>query len=621
MRSTRLARLPGIIGLLSLVGLVSGASAACSATTDDDAGSSASAANEGHYIQANSPFFWAESSYEAFSEHRIRLGQEPLPTPLANDSIIAVRLQAWVDRFDAIVRSSMTERFHAPLAAPKPIIKVLPSASLMNAWVSPVVGCIGHAPTPDGTSTPESLFLALENTIQDASDLGCLAPPNWGDLQAFTKLWNGARARCKLSISEGDGRPAFAFSGADCNGAGTYTGAGAIVAASPYIHISTDLIAPNTEATIALTLAHELTHYYRSHASMLSIRKYDFWYDTDPTAPRRPVPTGDALALRAAYADIVAGPAPVAANAFASHYSARLRNVLTTLGPWFSSAGRALPDACTKVAAAYGDGAWTTNLLLNGSLPDEDTKKHFVEFENQLVTCGGALQIRTDGASGSFPLETITQSLDYAALGSPKLEEGMTLESALDRLNERATAIDENAKAFLANVQENRIGLYTVEQEADETALDIATKAGLDPQVLIEGWLDAMRVFERNGSTFLNELDAASCKKLLDADFMTTDDSGRRTPHVMVIGELDEPHHSTCYRLYNLWREQKAHGYVAGPAPAPLSPPWSEIQAEAQRVVNSVPPQPSAPSGDGGTATPAPSSSAPPSPSAPPPWP
>lgn len=587
MRCTRrLLSLIGLVGSLSL-GV---AALACSAAAENDSASAGTAATEGHYIQANSPYFWAASSYGAFTDNTQYTGQAGLPVPLADDDAIAVRLQAWLDRFDAIVRKEMTERFHAPLAAPKPIIEILPSASTYNAWVSGVLACVGPAPTASGTMNPADLFLASENSIAPAPGYGCVTPPGWGDVQAFTKLWNGARARCKLSTSS-EAVSTYDFSGADCHGAGSYTGTPAIVAASQYIHISTDYIAANTETSIATTLAHELSHYYRSHAASLSARKYDFWYDTDPNAPRRPVPADEAGALLAAYADIVSGPTPVAEKSVKSNYSPRLRRLLTSIAPQL-----AYTTACTEAVAAYGDGAWVAQLLVNGAVPDDATRDQFLQYESQLVACGGNVTIRTGGADGSLPLENIEQMMDYRALGSPRLEEGITLQNALGRLNDIAAKLDDKAKAFLEKVQANRIGLYTTEQEADEMGLDIATKAGIEPQAVIDAWVDEMRAIDHMFGTLYGaeywasyqastgDLDAESCKKLLDAGFMTTDESGQPKPHVVVIGQLDEPHHGSCYRLYNLWREQKAHGYVAGPAPAPLSPPWSEIQAEAARI-------------------------------------
>ena len=51
----------------------------------------------------------------------------------------------------------------------------------------------------------------------------------------------------------------------------------------------------------------------------------------------------------------------------------------------------------------------------------------------------------------------------------------------------------------------------------------------------------------------------------------------------MPIGDLSEPHHSDCYRLFNFWREQKLRKYaVADPIAFPGD--WATMQDEAKRL-------------------------------------
>ncbi len=44
------------------------------------------------------------------------------------------------------------------------------------------------------------------------------------------------------------------------------------------------------------------------------------------------------------------------------------------------------------------------------------------------------------------------------------------------------------------------------------------------------------------------------------------------------LGSLRDPHHSMCYRLFNLTREAQAHAYVTATSRAPMSPPWIDVQ-------------------------------------------
>ena len=89
------------------------------------------------------------------------------------------------------------------------------------------------------------------------------------------------------------------------------------------------------------------------------------------------------------------------------------------------------------------------------------------------------------------------------------------------------------------------------------------------------------------------DIDATTCKAYLDAGFLQAD---KKTPITVTIGTIESKHHTSCYRLYNLWREARAHKYVKGPAQAKLAPDWETLRKSAE--VYSKAPAP--PSSDGG---------------------
>ncbi|NOU29086.1 MAG: hypothetical protein HOO96_14385, partial [Polyangiaceae bacterium] len=52
------------------------------------------------------------------------------------------------------------------------------------------------------------------------------------------------------------------------------------------------------------------------------------------------------------------------------------------------------------------------------------------------------------------------------------------------------------------------------------------------------------------------------------------------------LGNLLEPHHGDCYRLFNMSQELRAHKYkTAGAAPT-FAATWSTLQTEAQRITD-----------------------------------
>ena len=75
--------------------------------------------------------------------------------------------------------------------------------------------------------------------------------------------------------------------------------------------------------------------------------------------------------------------------------------------------------------------------------------------------------------------------------------------------------------------------------------------------------------------------DAEHCGAWMRDDFHARNADGQREPVLMTLGSLADSHHGGCYRLYNLYREAKAHR-IAPVAPfEPLSPSWDEIKNHA----------------------------------------
>ena len=122
-------RLPSLATSLLLLVLVA---AGCSGEgSGETSGASEAAHTAGEHVHsANSPFFWTSAA-------------EPESTGLPENDRLTVRLQAWADRADALVRRELHERTGVDLTAPKPILKVLRSDTELNAWVMIAPACLG----------------------------------------------------------------------------------------------------------------------------------------------------------------------------------------------------------------------------------------------------------------------------------------------------------------------------------------------------------------------------------------------------------------------------------------------------------------------------------------------
>ncbi len=558
---------------------------------------------EGEYIQENSVYAWAEPDYAAFEA----IKEDPKRV-LAADHPVTVRLQAWIDRFDAVVRAKVKAEKKRNLLAPRPRAVVYADPETVNAWVAWFPTCLGTL-TPLGTSVQDAGVASTDagvpdGSVQDAggSDGGaaplrkllvarneikgfdsypqCLSPKNWpvvsgaaagiGD-QKFANWFNRSGGKCQLKATTsgyqvgGEGCGISSYSGLPGTGVLWSTGSG--------IHITTRILTELSEPAMVVVLAHELGHYYRAHGSAAYDGKYDFFYERTAQEPQRPIPAADAEALGAAVKRLgeSRGTAPIDGQKLSP------RTTKLLLG-WSFKQTLGKLDAC-KDARAMLDQGWASSLAY-AEAPTAETRAAYLAFEGKLLDCAGRTGI--DGQA-----ETLVTAARTAlgAIDESSLKLRGSLGDFLTSVDALARSRDEEETALRARLVKNHIGWYTKEQEADDLAIDLATKAGLTVPEVLDGWLEAMRAFDRIYPSFGPSTDVIPverCATLYQAGFMEKKADGTEAEAYVPIGRFSDPHHSDCYRLFNLYREAKAHGYVSAPAPAPLQPAWADIQAAAK---------------------------------------
>ena len=537
----------------------------------DGDGKADSAQSPVDLIQTNSPFYWAPSDYQGFQASAAMIGLPGGAAALPDTDAMTRRLQGWVDRIDAEVRRDVERSIGEPLVAPRPILKVLPSSNQFNAWVSPAVACTGVIPA-GGAATPDTVTLLQSTTTTHGAAAACVRP-SYPDVAAFRTFWDRHKPACKL--------------GADLQVGGTgcevYASANpaevAFFSTSPFIHMTTDLIASVSEPAVVLVLAHELGHYYRSHTSEAAVQRYNFWYETEIDRKKVPVPSASATALQAAYAEIVNGPATVQA-AVPGRYSPRLRSfLLTQIAPLLTERTEA-GFVCATARDSLGP--WVDALLNGYGVPTEAITP-YLAFEQALAACAPRLDMGSGGSATSLSFGTVLMAVMDAKLPGATFPFRATLADVLGPLNSRAVRLDQKAAALLQKVRDNRIGLYTVEQEADNIALALATRIGIPAEDALDAWLEfseAVAGIVPEAYRAQYAADAAACRAQLDAGFTTLEADGRRVATFVPIGNLGEPHHSECYRLFNLWREQRLRNYQVT-EPATFEPGWDDVRAQA----------------------------------------
>lgn len=573
-RSVSLAASLGVLSL-SLLALHCGA--------EDALGTSEADHTAGEYIHENSVYAWAEPDFEEFEELKNAQSWDRRAR-LADDHPAVLRLQAWVDRFDAVIRAHVAEQGQE-LLAPRPTAIVYQDATV-NAWVSWFPACLGDVGTEaafeggdggaPGSGSPNRID--REKVELFGAYPKCLTPRNWPALGAeLASWWNASEPACRLTSREGTERPSFSIGGEGCDtqALGTTPRQGVMWSTGSGIHATTAIIGKLSEKAFATVVAHELGHYYRAHGSSAYSAKYDFWYQRDVHEPKRPVAAEDAKKLASHVKTLMSARSTMAVAS--QKLSPRTTGWLVSYS--FRNALGASPG-CEDALALLKDGGFSGPLSYGGNLTEEQQAK-YLAFEDALAACGSKVALvdanRQSFVSGVMAIFSAEKEDDFAR--------SATLGELLERVETTARRYDEEDVAVREQLSKNHIGWYTTEQEADELAMELAVKVGITPREVLEAWLESMIMFEESypsyGESDGTTIGASACKTLFENDFVTTKEDGTKELAYVPLGSLGDTHHAWCYRLFNLWREQDAHRYEAGKAPEELSPSWEEIQALA----------------------------------------
>lgn len=555
----------------------------------------------GQHIQKNSRYLWVESSFEDAERVASAFGTGPHDTVPDGDDLTRW-LQAWSDRLDAVVRGDVEKKTGQRFVAPKPIVKVLRTKETFNAWVTSLPACIGASfNLAPGETAPGFTALVDPSAVQ-AGEVPCLPTKGWAPKELAT-LFNTGKHGCELSYDT------TFHAEAGCSGAESKAEETTVLTTTPHIRFASDLLARFAdERTAIVVLAHELAHYYRSHGSPIYAHKYNFWYDQGATVARRPVPASNAAEIQELYLEVQSGARPIGGETWKTKVSARVRPFLAPgLAQIFVLKNGSF--ACNAAADLARAGLPE---LRAGEEATPDQQSAYANYETATLACAPKMRL-VDGEAGpdEVSIRDLAVALGPGQAAPPSLVAGKTLADVIADLQSVAAKKDETAKKLLAKLRQNRIGLYTTEQEADDLAMELSVRVGLEPSDVLAGWvgfieavdgyyIDAGLTREQLLAQYAQtgDVDAETCKGYLAADFLKED---KKTPIVMTIGSIEDTHHTSCYRLYNLWREAKAHKYVKGPTQPALAPAWSTLRKKAEDVTKAAGGVPAPIPGDGGT--------------------
>ncbi|HVH41473.1 MAG TPA: hypothetical protein VM925_03990, partial [Labilithrix sp.] len=217
--------------------------AACGVASET-VGDSTQHHTEGQPTWSNSPYQWGQIGRDEADAKDVETRGKTAPV----DHVVSVRLQAWLDRYDAIVREIVKTKTGQTLTAPKPEVR-LHAATDINAWIAMDPMCIAKATTPDAENEGLQVLSAPNMTMGGLKS--CFAPKNW-EAKSGLEFFNGLDGPLKVMVT-----PTAIEIGSELR-----ANEAAIMSAVPFVNINSALVAKASEKTTAVILAHELGHYY-----------------------------------------------------------------------------------------------------------------------------------------------------------------------------------------------------------------------------------------------------------------------------------------------------------------------------------------------------------------------
>jgi uncharacterized protein (TIGR03382 family) len=600
------------------------------------AGSGEANHTEGELFWQNEPYQWAD--VDRTTADRV-LATKSAPA----DDLVTTRLGAWVDRYDRVVRDVIKSSAGLTFVAPKPQVRVVPSNDL-NAFVSFQPTCLapaagaGLAAPPDAAADapglapdaaveagppdaaaadassgpavyPHVALLTLQRAF-NAAGFPCVESRSWPPDPSLALAWVDKLGGVQVGKAEGG---SFEITNVkefwnfpSDHPLPMHAAQVSVEAALPYVNVYPALVAGLSEKAAAAILAHELGHYYRAHGATGNAAKYDFWYQRDQPAAVRPTPLADQDAYRTRYEALKIPRFLIVGQ----KYDPR---VAPTLLLWAINVHTTPGHVCEPIQTTVrGWSDAVKNDLLYTTVRDLtlDDQRAYLDLEAVAGPCVDTLKLVDGSASDPWgattaPRQWFVERLAFPLSSATKPEElaqVATLDDLVAKLDAKAKQMDAEGDRFLKDLEANHIGMYTIEQEADEIAMELASRVGITPDEVLDGFLEAMRAIEKLApASFALHDDHWStdqCAALLHAGFRARGANGQDEDVYVPLGTLSDPHHAWCYRIFNLYREKLAHGYKPAAPDFPLDePPWKDVQAHAAALAGTAPPPPPPPPG------------------------
>jgi hypothetical protein len=388
------------------------------------------------------------------------------------------------------------------------------------------------------------------------------------DVTGFVRWFNTIGGACRLRKEAADRIGVEA--GPGCQVQASSAKQVVFLANANMIPISTvALLKMSKPEEIVSILYHEMAHYYRAHTIMDFVPgRYGYFYKErlsgEATQPE-PLAASDAMAREVAALPGQFG-IPLPQSAVLEGRSAQLMLALMTsfIGPMCGQNPKGCPPRCQPLASASYAPAMME--MVKGRVSPQNAAI-YLKMEPQLLACMGEHTFGTGGAAVEREgFNGFATSMGYGFVS--EISPQRTLADALMVMAQASRAINLKYTGFMVQMQAQRIGYYTSEQEADELSLELMAANGFDPTInaKLPGALARDQFPDEDVFFATTGMDLASFEDGAAKGWPKIFESNNPEAVLPPVGDLSEKHHTMPYRSFNMWREIRLHRYkVAQP--------------------------------------------------------
>lgn len=507
--------------------------------------------NAGEPLSPRGSWQWIRVSEDEFYRVNNAGGWRKTQAALPDTDARAQRLQKILDVFDERLRLSGDPAFDF---VPPPVARVYTSESV-NGFVSAASVCYDFSMPSEGSENSENapsdditpyLGIRDEKNDFDVAPRGCLTGENVFELDAFLEWVTGRMEGCEATrdaqgiLFKGT-CPASWKRNANADGRVQRI---AHLATLSRVSLTTAAFEKLTPSAFEALVAHELGHYYRSHATA-AWNEYNYFHRVpekgEPRKPR-PDPSLEPLGRQlVSLGSLLPFPEPREGE---NHPA--LVGMMAGVSSFLSSLPTENTPACSAFQEAYTQNGAALWPYVTGAKRDEEGADMWAEVDRRFGACLMTLILTPEEMASLLPFNM--KDIDTRPLSS--------LADALPEIDRRHR---QQVELFYSAKRE-RLGYFTVEQEADDFSVELLSLAQLDPKSIAE-----LLVFQFASTVALSEREATSLTEVGYSACLASREKGWRdatgAPQFIPIANFHGAHHSLCYRLFNVDRELEAHAF------------------------------------------------------------